>query len=203
MTTPGNAVTNALASTRVAPARSAPHDQAAPATLITGVAADGSLYPIEKMQAHRDAALHLAVSVFVFDGPALLIQRRAAGKYHCGGLWANSCCSHPDWTESLPAAAARRLREELSITLALKPGPVLDYEADVSDGLREVERVQVFSAHVARAGLALAPDPAEVDAVDWVEVAVLQRDALIRPWRYAPWFRIYLDRWAELGFAPA
>ena len=41
---------------------------------IPAIAGDGSLFPIEKMQAHLDGQLHLAVSVFVFDGDLLLID---------------------------------------------------------------------------------------------------------------------------------
>ncbi len=80
--------------------------------MIPGIAADGSLYPIEKMRAHREAAFHLAISAFVFSEGALLIQRRALSKYHCGGLWANTVCTHPHWGESVEDAAARRLRED-------------------------------------------------------------------------------------------
>ena len=76
---------------------------------IPAIAADESLYPIEKIEAHRLGVLHQAVSIFVFCGADLLVQRRAAGKYHCGGLWANSCCSHPHWGETLQDCAERRL----------------------------------------------------------------------------------------------
>ena len=60
--------------------------------IIPAIAGDGSLYPVEKLKAHVDGLFHLAISIFVFDGDHLLIQKRASSKYHCGGLWANTCC---------------------------------------------------------------------------------------------------------------
>ena len=57
---------------------------------------DEELGLMPKMEAHEKGVLHRAVSVFLFntDGKWLL-QRRAAHKYHSGGLWSNACCSHP------------------------------------------------------------------------------------------------------------
>lgn len=167
--------------------------------LIPGVAADGSLYPIDKMEAHRTGALHLAISVFVLWGDSLLLQRRAAGKYHSGGQWANTCCSHPAWGEAPGESAARRLEEELGLRLRLTARNVIDYAADVSNGLREHERVHVYQGAADPASLAVAPDPAEVSDVRWMALPDLRRDALARPGVYAPWLRIYLARWTELG----
>jgi isopentenyl-diphosphate delta-isomerase len=168
-------------------------------SLIAAIAADGSLYPIEKLEAHRRGARHLAVSVFVMDGDALLLQRRAAGKYHCAGLWANSCCSHPAWGETPAAGASRRLYEELGVVLPLRACGVLEYEAQVTDGLTESERVHVFHAKADARALRLEVDPTEVSETRWAEVAELRREANVGEDRFAPWFRIYLDRWDELG----
>ena len=76
--------------------------------IIPAIAADGSLYPVEKLMAHVEGLFHLAVSVFVFDGDRLLIQQRAHDKYHCGGMWANTCCTHPYWDEAAVTCAERR-----------------------------------------------------------------------------------------------
>ncbi|MBI1250399.1 MAG: isopentenyl-diphosphate Delta-isomerase [Alphaproteobacteria bacterium] len=172
---------------------------AARETYIPAIAADGSLYRMEKMAAHRAGARHLAISVFVMDGDALLLQRRAASKYHCGGLWANTCCSHPDWGESVQAGARRRLREEMGLDLPLTPCGVIDYRADVTDGLVECERVHVFRADARASALRVAPDPHEVSETRWAAIEDVRRDARAHPLAYAPWFRIYLDRWEELG----
>ena len=168
--------------------------------IIPAVAADGSLYPIEKMQAHITGQLHLAVSVFVFDGDLLLMQRRARGKYHCGGLWANTCCSHPHWQETVEDCASRRLREEMGIALPLMRHQTVDYDADVGAGLREHERVTLFSASADRTQLVPTPDPEEVEATCWISLADLRREMAGAPAIFTPWLRIYLDRFPDLAF---
>jgi isopentenyl-diphosphate delta-isomerase len=173
-------------------------DAAAP-LIIPGIATDGALYPIEKMEAHRTGALHLAVSVFIMSGDALLLQQRAPGKYHCGGQWANTCCSHPAWGEAPAASAHRRLFEELGLRAHLRACNVLDYAADVTNGLREHERVHIFRGDVDHGDLRLNLDPDEVSAVRWMTRAELQRALRAAPETFAPWFRIYLERWDELS----
>ncbi|OYQ34648.1 isopentenyl-diphosphate delta-isomerase [Niveispirillum lacus] len=168
--------------------------------VIPAVAADGSLFPIEKLHAHITGQLHLAISVFVFDGDWVLLQRRASGKYHCGGLWANTCCSHPHWRETVEACATRRLTEELGVTLPLNRHLTVDYEADVGGGLREHERVTLFSASVDRNQMVLRPDPQEVAATRWVRINDLQREVAQWPEHFTPWLRIYLLRFPDLAF---
>ncbi len=169
-------------------------------TIIPAVAADGSLFPIEKMQAHITGQLHLAVSVFVFDSDLLLLQQRAQGKYHCAGLWANTCCTHPHWRETVEACAGRRLTEELGISLPLLRHQTVDYEADVGDGLREHERVTLFSAAADHRSLAPSPDPTEVAATRWISLSALRQEVAADPQRFTPWLRIYLDRFPDLSF---
>lgn len=166
--------------------------------VIPAIAADGSLYPMEKLEAHRQGQLHLAISAFVFSGSALLIQRRAAGKYHCAGQWANTCCTHPHWGEDVAAAASRRLREEMGITVPLMETRIVTYRADVGEGLIEHERVHMFVARVDRDHLSMAPDPAEVSETRWIEPPQLRADIASDPGRYTPWFRIYVERFPDL-----
>ncbi|MHB2167154.1 isopentenyl-diphosphate Delta-isomerase [Alsobacter sp. R-9] len=168
--------------------------------LIPGIAGDGSLYPIEKLDAHRQAAFHLAISVFIFSGGELLIQRRALGKYHCGGQWANTCCTHPHWGEDVAAAARRRLREELGFSAPLRETRVVDYRADVGNDLVENERVHMFLGEVDREMLRPAPDPSEVAEVRWVDAATLRREIEATPLAFTPWFRIYVSRFPDLSF---
>ncbi|MEO1111568.1 MAG: isopentenyl-diphosphate Delta-isomerase [Pseudomonadota bacterium] len=170
--------------------------------IIPAVADDGSLFPVEKMAAHVQGLLHLAVSVFVFDGDLLLIQKRAAMKYHCGGQWANTCCSHPHWDETVEACAERRLQEELGFSLALTRHQTVEYEASVGNGLSEHERVTLFTAEVDRTKLDIKPNPEEVDAVRWVDAQTLHAEVAQTPDAFTPWFRIYLDRFPELKFSP-
>lgn len=167
--------------------------------VIPAIASDGRNVPVEKMEAHRKGLLHHAISVFLFRGEELLIQQRAAGKYHCGLLWANTCCSHPHWGEDVRDAASRRLREELGVTVPLTPRNVVTYRADVGGGLVEHERVQVFRGDLPHGAGRIAPDPAEVAALRWATPAALMTEAKAAPAAFAPWFRIYLHRWDELG----
>jgi isopentenyl-diphosphate delta-isomerase len=176
----------------------APAEGVLKAGVIPGIAADGALYPIDKMDAHRQATLHLAVSVFVMSSDKLLLQRRALTKYHCGGMWANTCCSHPHWDEAPADSAARRLREELGITLPLKACSIVEYKARVTDGLWEHERVHVFRGDAA-ATIPIRPDAAEVMETRWAGIDEVRHDVTTDPELYAPWFRIYLERWGELG----
>jgi isopentenyl-diphosphate Delta-isomerase len=170
--------------------------------MIPAIAPDGSLYAIEKLAAHQQGILHQAVSIFVFCGDELLIQKRALSKYHCGGLWANTCCTHPHWGERLGDSAHRRLREEMGFDIPLTPASIVTYKADVSNGLTEHERVQIYKAHVNRADLQVLVNEQEVCDFAWATVDHLKADAITQPELYAPWFVIYLNRWDELGLTP-
>jgi isopentenyl-diphosphate delta-isomerase len=168
--------------------------------LIPGIGADGALYPIEKLTAHRKPTLHLAISAFVFSGRDLLIQRRALHKYHCGGLWANTCCTHPHWGESVASAAARRVDEELGFRLDLVETRVVEYQADVGNGLWEHERVHMFTGLADAATLAIRPNPDEVGEARWVSPEQLRAEITEAPERFTPWFRIYVERYPDLRF---
>jgi len=155
---------------------------------------DGALTPVEKLEAHVKGLRHKAVSVFVLCEDEMLLQRRASGKYHTPGLWANACCTHPDWGEAAGDCALRRLDEELGVTgLALDFQISLEYRADVGGGLTEHECVDIFLARVAYR-LALAPRPSEVMDTAWVDRRKLNAWVRRRPGDFTPWLRIYLDR---------
>jgi len=154
---------------------------------------EGRLVPVEKLEAHRRGLRHKAVSVFVLSGDRVLIQRRAAGKYHTPGLWANTCCTHPLWDETPGACAVRRLKQELGIEgLVPEHRGQVSYRADVGGGMTEDEVVEIFTAE-AGPDLAIAPDPAEVWQIAWVTLAELKAQVAAEPERFAPWLRIYLD----------
>ena len=77
---------------------------------------DIELGTMGKMEAHRKGELHRAFSVFIFNTKGeLLMQQRALEKYHSGGLWTNTCCSHPRKGETTLNAALRRMQEEMGI----------------------------------------------------------------------------------------
>jgi len=171
-----------------------------PPIMIPGINADETLYPIEKIQAHIEGVHHLALSVFIFDGDKLLIQRRAFGKYHCGGQWANTCCTHPHFGEDIETAAHRRLKEELGFTVPVEERLIVEYSANVGGGLWERERVHMFRADVKKQDIQENLNPEEVCEIKWVTGDELKADMKKNPAHYTPWFRIYLNRYPDLNF---
>lgn len=154
---------------------------------------NGNLTPVAKLEVHQRGLRHKAVSVFVTDGPKVLIQRRALTKYHTPGLWANTCCTHPRWDEAAADCAQRRLAEELGIS-GLRPvyADRVEYRADVGGGLVEHEVVDIF---VAPSGpeLSLTPNPEEVAETAWVDLRDLHAEVQRNPAQYTPWLQIYLS----------
>jgi isopentenyl-diphosphate delta-isomerase len=164
---------------------------------------DGKLTPVDKLEAHRRGLRHPAISVFVMDGDAVLLQRRAAGKYHTPGLWTNTCCTHPEWGEEPADCAVRRLREELGIEgLAPALRGRIEYRADVGGGLTEHEVVDVFTAEAGR-DLALRLNPDEVAETRWRRLEDLAGDVAADPAAFTPWLRIYLDSHRDMIFGSA
>lgn len=144
----------------------------------------------EKLRAHRSGLLHRAISVFLFDDHGrLLLQRRADGKYHSAGKWSNTCCSHPRPGEAAIDAAKRRLAEEMGITVPLSPAFSFVYRVDLGNGLVEHELDHVFTG---KFNGTPAPDPAEVQSWDWVELPKLKSDCEVNPDRYTAWLPLAL-----------
>ena len=161
---------------------------------------NGTLQPVEKLDAHERGLRHKAVSVFVTRGDQVLIQRRALGKYHTPGLWANTCCTHPEWDEPAATCALRRLDDELGMTGV---DPVhcgrVEYRADVGNGMIEHEVVEIFRAE-ATSEMTLVPNPEEVMDTRWVSRDRLTRETQSQPERFTPWLRIYLEKHSDLVF---
>lgn len=142
-----------------------------------------------KEQAHRAGLLHRAFSVMLFrdteNGREYLISRRAEGKYHSAGQWANSCCSHPRDGETTIAAARARVREELGCGVRdLEEIGSFVYRAPFPDGLCEYEYDHVL---LGRAEGTPNPDPAEVSEIRWITAAELSSLAAGSPAQFAPW----------------
>ncbi|MEA3250360.1 MAG: isopentenyl-diphosphate Delta-isomerase [Pseudomonadota bacterium] len=166
---------------------------------ITAIDEGGQLYPVDKLEAHRLGTRHVAISVFVFSGTQVLLQRRAQGKYHSAGQWANACCSHPDWGEAVIDCAHRRLKEEMGLDLPVHSAGIMDYRADVGGGLVENEHVHLFSAECEAEGVMIRPDPAEVSDYRWLDIVALRQEIAESPCAFTPWLRIYLARSGETG----
>lgn len=140
----------------------------------------------EKTAAHVAGLLHRAFSIFVFDPSGrLLLQRRAAGKYHSAGRWSNTCCGHPRPEESLEGAAHRRLREEMGFSCLLTRITAYRYRAILDNGLVENE---VDHLLVGEFEGEPSPDPGEAAGWRWVDPGAIRRDALSAPSRYTVWF---------------
>lgn len=165
--------------------------------VITGIDAQGQLYPIGKLDAHVRNVPHLAISVFIFNRGQLLLQRRADCKYHSGGLWANTCCSHPRWNESLQSCAERRLYEEVGCTFTLQPFGKIDYQAQVGE-LYENESAHCFVGYTQDIALPKLFNRDEVQSVRWQSLPQLRSDIKQSSGDYAEWIRIYIDQHFDL-----
>jgi len=157
----------------------------------------------EKMPVHREGKLHRAISVFVFDSEAkMLIQKRASNKYHCPGLWTNTCCSHPMPGETAEQAAHRRLKQEMGFDCELKEKFCFIYKKEFENGLTENEFDHVFVGEINQEKLGedgdnseiIKPDPAEVEEWKWISVEELKKDIMENPEKYTCWFKICIGR---------
>lgn len=144
----------------------------------------------EKMAAHRKGKLHRAFSIFVFnDKNELMLQKRQSKKYHSGGLWTNTCCSHPRPGEDTMEAAHRRLKEEMGFDCDLKEIFYFTYKAKL-DNLIEHEVDHVLFGH-------FNDDPKvnseEAEDWKWIRLKDLAIDIKKNPQDYTAWFKIAME----------
>lgn len=165
----------------------------------------------EKMDAHIRKLQHRAFSIFIFDWKTgkMLLQKRARGKYHSGGLWTNACCSHPRRGEKMETCLSERLREELGMEVHLRiksadaSEPLLNgtdviyscgkfsYLASF-DGLYENEIDYVFLYSPIPEGI--APDSVsinmqEVEDIKWISIPELELWMEREPQAFTAWFK--------------
>jgi isopentenyl-diphosphate delta-isomerase len=146
-----------------------------------------------KLPAHRAGVLHRAFSILVFNARGeTMLQQRAPGKYHSGGLWTNVCCGHPRPGEAVESAAHRRLREEMGFDCPLSHAFSFTYRVDLDRGLTEHEYDHVF---VGRFDGEPVANPAEASGWRWAAPEALDREIAAAPERFTEWFKI---AWAEL-----
>lgn len=152
---------------------------------------DQEIGTMEKMEAHLQGSLHRAFSVFIFNKKGeLLLQQRAGGKYHSGGKWTNTCCSHPRPGEVTLKAAHRRLQEEMGIAAELNFVFSFVYRAAIQDDLVENEYDHVFFGVT---DALPTPDREEVSSFKYVTMARLAADLKENPGDYTRWLAICFD----------
>ncbi|MGZ3754006.1 MAG: isopentenyl-diphosphate Delta-isomerase [Mucilaginibacter sp.] len=156
---------------------------------------DNEIGTMGKQEAHQLGVLHRAFSVFVFNSRGkLLLQQRALDKYHSGGKWTNTCCSHPRPGEATDVAAHRRLSEEMGMACDLQYLFKFIYKAELEDGLTEHECDHVFygiSDNI--------PEPlaAEAAGFRYIDMDDLEAALQSNPDEYTEWLKICFERVKE------
>lgn len=149
----------------------------------------------EKLSVHQNNLCHRAFSVFIFrrhNGTLeVLMQKRNREKYHCGGLWTNTCCGHPHPNENTLLAAIRRLQEEMGIREDLKYAGKFHYQVDFDNGLSENEVDHVFYAEYS--GDEIKPDPKEIEEYKWINIERLRKAVSAECQQFTPWLQHALN----------
>lgn len=149
---------------------------------------DNKVGLMEKIEAHEKALLHRAFSVFTFnDRGELLLQQRAADKYHSPLLWTNTCCSHQRDGETNIEAGKRRLQEEMGFTCELEEVFSFIYKAPFDNGLTEHELDHVM---VGKFNDQPNINKEEVESYKWMTLEAVKADIKNQPEIYTEWFKI-------------
>ncbi len=152
---------------------------------------DHSLGYVDKLAAHKEAILHRAFSVFILNNKGeMLLQKRADNKYHGGGLWSNTCCSHPTEDENLKIQAEKRLMEEMGFKTKIGKIGEAKYNLKVGN-LIEHEYDHLF---IGTYNGEIKPNPKEVSDYKWVSLPKLEKDLEDNPGIYTPWFKFLYPR---------
>lgn len=157
---------------------------------------DEQVGTMDKLEAHLQAKLHRAFSVFIFNSNGqMLLQQRAADKYHSAGLWTNACCSHPSPGEDTNMAVLRRLQEEMGFSTSVIRIFDFTYKAEFDNGLVEYEfdhvYLGVYNGEV-------YPNPDEVQDFCYKELEEIKEQMDQQPEEFTAWFHIafpLLEKW--------
>ena len=152
---------------------------------------DNQIGLMPKMEAHQKGILHRAFSIFIFNSEnQILLQKRSSNKYHSGGLWTNTCCSHPRDGENIIDAGIRRLSEEMGINAELKQAFNFTYRAELKNGLIEHEYDHVLIGEFNGSPI-LNKDEAE--DWKWVSIEEVRKDIKENETDYTVWFVIAFE----------
>ncbi|GGK58842.1 MULTISPECIES: isopentenyl-diphosphate Delta-isomerase [Flavobacteriaceae] len=145
-----------------------------------------------KMEAHEKAVLHRAFSVFVFNEKnELMLQQRAADKYHSPLLWTNTCCSHQRDGESNLEAGKRRLQEEMGFVCELEEKTSFIYKAPFDNGLTEHELDHIMVGSYSKNPVI---NREEVESFKWMTLEEVKDDITLNPQIYTEWFKIIFEK---------
>jgi isopentenyl-diphosphate Delta-isomerase len=149
---------------------------------------DDQIGLLPKMATHEQGLLHRAFSIFLFtDDGKMILQQRAASKYHSPLLWTNACCSHPIPNEATDQAAHRRLNEELGISAELKKIFAFTYKADMGNGLIEHEYDHVY---IGNYNEDFDINTEEVHTTKTISIPDLENEIYTNPEQFTAWFLI-------------
>ncbi len=148
-----------------------------------------------KLEAHEKALLHRAFSVFVMNSKGeMLLQQRAADKYHSPLLWTNTCCSHQRDGETNIAAGKRRLQEEMGFSTELEELFSFIYKAPFDNGLTEHELDHVM---IGEYDTSPVINTDEVADWKWMKPDAVKADMEVNPHIYTVWFKIIFEKFYE------
>ncbi len=156
---------------------------------------DNQIGLMEKIEAHQKAVLHRAFSVFIFnDKKELLLQQRAAHKYHSPNLWTNTCCSHQNEGETNLQAGKRRLQEEMGMACSLEEAFSFIYKAPFDNGLTEHELDHVMIGY---SNENPKINNNEVANFKWMSINSIKNDIFENPNNYTAWFKIIFEEYLK------
>ena len=152
---------------------------------------DNVIGTMEKLEAHKKGILHRAFSILLFNSKGeILLQKRALHKYHSGGLWTNTCCSHPLPGEEMKEATSRKLKQEMGIDAKTDFLYKFTYRAPFNNGLVENEMDHVYT------GIFNGTpniNTEEVEAWKFMNVESLKKDITENPHHYTAWFKLIMN----------
>jgi isopentenyl-diphosphate Delta-isomerase len=149
----------------------------------------------EKMWVHQHGKLHRAFSIFVMNSQGqLLLQKRAIAKYHSGGLWTNTCCSHPRPNESIISASDRRLLEEMGFSCQLTEIFSFIYQSPLDHDLIEYEYDHVL---LGKFDGEPTVNPLEAEAWKWIDIDKLKSELITHPQLYTFWLKACFDKFLD------
>ncbi len=151
---------------------------------------DREIGAMDKLATHQKGLLHRAFSVFIFNKKGeLLLQQRADEKYHSGGLWSNTCCSHPNSGERMEDAISRRLQDEMGLQCDTHFKFSFIYRMEFENGLTEHEFDHVYFG---KSDELPQPNRNEVREWKYISLQKLAQDISSNPQNYSSWLKICL-----------